>query len=413
MRPILSGWGDISFKKVISMMIESSYDVVIVGAGPGGSITARDCAKAGLSVLLLEKRPEIGAPKRCGEGISFEALRNIGYSGNERFITQRIENGILFAPNGKSIEIPGDAGGYVIERKVFDKFLAYDAAAAGAKVVVKAEVVDVAKKDGKVTGVIVDYYDKKISVEAKIVVAADGVESKIAKLAGLNTHSSTLNMASGYQYEMAGIDIENPKKLYVYLGADIAPGGYVWIFPKGKHIANVGVGILSKNDGRTAKYYLDKWIASMPSVKKGSIIEENAGGIPIGNFLKTMTADNFIAVGDAAHQVNPIHGGGLAEATIAGMLASKVIVKAIKEGDTSSKNLDAYNWLWWDARGKTLQKLERIINVFFQMNDEDMSKIASTIDSNGLLKIIDGDLAFTAKIFMKNPKLVGLAAKLM
>ncbi|MFH1472407.1 MAG: NAD(P)/FAD-dependent oxidoreductase [Nanoarchaeota archaeon] len=395
------------------MKLENSYDVVIVGAGPGGSITARDCAKAGLKVLLLEKRPEIGAPKRCGEGMSLEALQKIGYFGNERFVTQRIETGFFIAPNGKSIEIPSGTGGYVLERKVFDKFLAYDAAKAGAKIVSNAEAIELIKTDGKISGVVVNYNESKHRIGAKVVVAADGIESKIAKMAGLNTSSSLMNMASGYQYEMAGIDIENPKALYFYFGKSIAPSGYVWIFPKGEHIANVGIGIIAQKDGRTAKHYLDKWIDSMPFVKKGSIIEENAGGIPIGNFLKKMTADNFLAVGDAAHQVNPIHGGGLAEATSAGMLAAKLIVKSIKEGNTSDKKLDEYNGLWWNERGNHLLKLEKLMNAFSKISDDDVNNITNSIDSDGISKIINGDLAFSAKLLMKNPKLIKLAATLI
>jgi len=400
-------------KMVNEMKLENSYDVVIVGAGPGGSITARDCAKAGLSVLLLEKRPEIGAPKRCGEGLGLDTIKRLGYTGKERFVTQRVINGVLFAPNGKEIEIPGGDGGYVLERKVFDKFLAYDAAKAGAKVVSNAEAIDLIKTNGRVSGVVVNYNEEISRINAKIIVAADGIESKIAKIAGLNTLSTSTKIMSGYQYEMAGIDIKDPTHLYFYVGAGIAPGGYVWIFPKGAHIANVGIGIMGKKDGKTAKYYLDKWIDSMPSVKKGSIIEENAGGIPLGNFLKKMTADNFIAVGDAAHQVNPIHGGGLSEATFAGQLAAKVIVRAIKEGDTTDKNLDEYNEHWWAERGKDLAKLEKLVDAFVQMDDDDINKAMNSLDSNNIWKIIEGDILFSAKLLMKNPKLIGLAAKLI
>lgn len=395
------------------MKLDNSYDVVIVGAGPGGSITARDCAKAGLKVLLLEKRPEIGAPKRCGEGIGLDAIKRIGYTGNERFVTQRIKGGALYAPNGKCIEIPGGDGGYILERKVFDKFLAYDAAKSGAKIISNAEVTDLVKNNGRVSGVIVRYNNETLNINAKMVVAADGIESKIAKAVGLNTLSTPLNMASGYQYEMAGIEIEEPTKLYFYIGTSVAPGGYVWIFPKGKDIANVGIGIIVQNDEKTAKYYLDKWIDSMPSLKKGSIIEENAGGIPLGNFLKKMTADNFMVVGDAAHQVNPIHGGGLAEATFAGQLAAKMIVRAIKEKDTSDNNLNEYNTIWWNERGKHLIKLEKLMNAFSKLSDEDVNKITNSIDSNGISKIINGDLAFSAKLLMKNPKLIKLAATLI
>ncbi len=397
----------------MAMKLDNSYDVVIVGAGPGGSITARDCAKAGLKVLLLEKRPEIGAPKRCGEGVGFEVLERLGYTGNERFVAQRINGTFAFAPNGKRVEIPGGEGGYILERKVFDKWIAYDAANAGAKVISNAEVIDLIKNNGKVSGVVVLYNGEKLKISSKIVVAADGVESKIAKIAGLNTLSTTLNMTSGYQYEMAGMSFEDSQKIQVYLGPSIAPGGYVWIFPKGKTIANVGIGILAQNDGKTAKHYLDKWIDSMPSLKMCSIIEENSGGIPIGNFLKKMTADNFIAVGDAAHQVNPIHGGGLAEATFAGQIAAKVIARAINEGDTSEKNLDEYNKLWWGTRGKSLQKLEKVIYAFFKFTDDDINKIMDSLDGDGFLRIFAADLPFCAKLLMKNPKLVGLATKLI
>ena len=395
------------------MKLENSYDVVIVGAGPGGAITAKDCAKAGLSVLLLEKRPEIGSPKRCAEGLGLDALKRMGYTGKERFVTQRIMNGIIFAPNGKEINIPGGEGGYVLERKVFDKFLAYDAAKAGAKVVTNAEAVDLIKKNGTISGVVLDYGGERLSITSKVVVASDGIESKISKIAGLSTLSTLKNLASGFQYEMANIDIKDPTKLYFYIGASIAPGGYIWIFPKGDHFANVGIGTISKNDGKTAKYYLDKWIDSMPSVKKGSIIEENAGGIPLGNFLKKMTADNFIAVGDAAHQVNPIHGGGLAEATFAGQLAAKVIVKAIKEGDTSERNLEEYNKIWWAQRGKTLAKLEQFMDVFYHMDNDDINKVMDSLDSGGISKIVEGDLLFSIKVFMKNPKLASLVTKLI
>ncbi|VVB61568.1 Digeranylgeranylglycerophospholipid reductase [uncultured archaeon] len=245
-----------------------------------------------------------------------------------------------------------------------------------------------------------------------MVVAADGVESKIARMAGLNTSLPIPNSISCYQYEMAGIDIERPNRLYFYLGANVAPGGYIWIFPKGDHIANVGIGfVLGKSKSETAKYYLDKWIESMPSIKKGSIIEENAGGIPFGNFLKKMTADNFLAVGDAAHQVNPMHGGGIAEAINGARLAARVIARAIREEDTTEKNLDEYNRVWWDMHGKNLARIEKIVNECLSLSDEEINKITDSISSEGVLKLLNGDLGFAAKIIMKNPRIAMIAAK--
>lgn len=389
--------------------MKNSYDVIIVGAGPGGSVTARHTAEAGLKVLLLEKRQEIGAPKRCGEGIGYTILDRLGYKRDERFVCHHIDGGVMYAPSGKALDIPGGDGGAVIERKVFDKFLAYDAAKAGAEIHVKTEVVGLIRDDaGKIAGVEAVYEGKKYQIRAKIVVASDGIESKIGRMAGLKYSNDLVSVVSGYQYEMANIDIENPNKLYFYIGRKIAPRGYIWIFPKGNHVANVGIGIGGSHE-KTAKQYLDAWIETTPSVKKGAIIEENAGAIPIGNFLDKMALDNFLAVGDAAHQVNPVHGGGLAEATYAGVLAAKAIVDAIKAGDTSAEGLNEYNVLWWNERGNQLRRVEKVVKAYENMSDEALDLISKAITGNDVVDLSDGRSAKLMKIILKNPRLLGLA----
>ena len=388
--------------------MKNSYDVIIVGAGPGGSVTARHIAEAGLKVLLLEKRQEIGAPKRCGEGVGYGVLDRLGYKHDERFVCQHINGGILQAPSGKTLEIPGGNGGAVIERKVFDKFLAYDAAKAGAEIRVKTEVIGLLRENEKISGVEAIYEGKKYKIRAKIVVASDGIESKIGRMAGIKYSNNLISVDSGYQYEMANIDILNPNKLYFYLGRKIAPRGYIWIFPKGRHIANVGIGIGGVNE-KTAKQYLDEWIKNTDSVKKGAIIEENAGAIPIGNFLDKMTLDNFLAVGDAAHQVNPVHGGGLAEATYAGVLAAKAIVDAIKAGNTSAEGLNEYNTLWWNERGNQLRKVEKVVNAFENMSDDAMNLISESFTGEDIVGLSDGRTAKLMKLVLKNPRLLGLA----
>ncbi len=389
------------------MDFDPEYDVVVVGAGPGGSITARDCARKGLKVLLLEKRQEIGAPKRCAEGVDLDTLKRLGFTGKERFVAQEIDGAYIYSPDNTIISTP-PAKGAILERKVFDKFLSFDAARSGAKVCAKADVVDLMKENGKVSGVVVNYGGDIFKIRSKIVVAADGVESKIARLAGLKTAALPKYYASGHQYEMAGIKIEDPRKAYFYFGQSIAPGGYIWIFPKGADVANVGIGISSNNE-RTAKECLDSWIIKNPGVARGSIIEENAGGIPLGGFLEKMTADNFIAVGDAAHQVNPIHGGGLNESTFAGALAAEVISKAMKNGDMSSSGLNEYNKRWWKERGERLKKLRKVVDVIEKLEDGDMNLIAKSLQSSDIDLITNGDLKTLLKMFMKNPRLLKFA----
>src|SRR4030043_121754 len=129
-----------------------SYDIVIVGAGPAGSSAAMAAAKAGLKVLMVEKRAEIGSPKRCGEGLSKSALARMGLEKDDIWVCRTILGASAYAPNGKNITV-GYKGpeGWVIERKVFDKWLAKKAVQAGAKVLAKTDAVSLIKKGGKVS----------------------------------------------------------------------------------------------------------------------------------------------------------------------------------------------------------------------------------------------------------------------
>lgn len=396
------------------MMIKDSYDVIIAGAGPGGSSAAKNLAELGHSVLLLEKRQEIGAPKRCGEGLTMNTVAIIGQI-PQNCIAQKIDGAILYAPNGNSVPVDmGAEGGFVVERKVFDKWLAYRAARAGATIVAHAEVTDVLKKDGMVCGVkALIGGEKEMEIACKVLIAADGVESTVARKAGLDTANKLVNVDSGYQYEMAAVKLQTDKRIILYFGNDIAPRGYLWIFPKGPDIANVGIGTAMSE--RPAKWYLDKFIDGHPEIfGKAGIIEANSGGIPVGGFLQNMVSDGLVVVGDAAHQVNPIHGGGMKEATMAGEMAAKVISKAIKNGDVSAKSLSEYNRIWWKERGEKLKKVEKLRQVVEKLSDDDFNMVSKSLTSDVVIGLTRGSKMFSlAKILMKNPKLITLARHLV
>ncbi|MCD6496007.1 MAG: NAD(P)/FAD-dependent oxidoreductase [Candidatus Aenigmarchaeota archaeon] len=395
-------------------MIKDSYDVVVAGAGPGGSSVSKTLAELGFSVLMVEKRQEIGAPKRCGEGLTMNTVDIIGEIPQE-CIRQKIDGATLYAPNGNHVLVDlGAEGGYIVERKAFDKWLAVRASRAGATVVAHAEVTDVIKEGSQVTGVriLVGGGEEK-TVRAKVVVAADGVESTVSRKAGLNTTNKLVNVDSGYQYEMSNLKLETSKRIILYFGNDIAPRGYLWIFPKGPDIANVGIGTAMSE--KPAKWYLDKFIKDHPEIfGQSSIIEANSGGIPVGGFLENMVLDGFLVVGDAAHQVNPIHGGGMKEATIAGEMAAKVIAKAIEKGDVSASVLSEYNEMWWKERGSKLKKVEKLREVVEKLSDSDFNMISESLTSDVAIGLTRGGKMYSlAKILMKNPRLVKLARHLI
>lgn len=401
-------------------MIKDSYDVVIAGGGPAGCAVAKNLAKLGHSVLLLEKRQEIGAPKRCGEGLSIATMKMIeeipvNFKVPPRFIAQVIDGARVYTPDMNSVLIDfGHEEGYIVERKVFDKFIAYEASRAGATIIAKSEVTGVIKENGCITGVkarICGGDEKRI--RAKIVVAADGIESAVSRKAGLDTTNKLVNVDSGFQYEMSNLKLDDDRKILLFFGNEIAPRGYVWIFPKGHDIANVGIGVSGAE--KSAKHYLDLFISSHPEIfGKSSIIEVNSGGIPVGGFLEKMVLDGFLVVGDAAHQVNPIHGGGMKEGTIAGEMAASVISSCLKKGDVSAKALSEYNRIWWKERGAKLKKVEKLREVVEKLSDDDLNMLSRSLSGDDLVELTRGNRMGTlAKILMKRPRLITLARHLL
>lgn len=395
--------------------IPKEVDVLVAGMGPAGSSVCKTCAEAGISVLGLEKRQEIGAPKRCAEGLSRGALKRMGIEPSEKWARQPIHGVRIYAPNGRYVEVDyGGPEGWIVDRKVFDKFLAIDAVNAGARVLSKVEVISLLKKNGRVEGAKLEFNGEVFNVKTGVVVAADGVESKIAKDAGLNTRIKQIDYTSGMQFEMAGLKLENENIMELYFGNKIAPGGYVWVFPKGNGTANVGIGVRKPFAKKSAFKYLSKFVSSHNSLKTGSVIEVNAGGVTVGGLLKNMVLDNFLVVGDAAHQVNPIHGGGIAEAYVAGRIAGEVIAEAVKTEDTSKKFLERYNERWWKERGKKLEKIEKLRKVMENLKDDDLNWLVDYLKGENIIEL-SKSLGFKkfAKLMMKRPSLALLARKLL
>ncbi len=399
-------------------MSDKTVDVVVVGAGPAGSMAAFKLAQSGIDVLVLEKRQEIGAPKRCAEGLSEDGLKRVGITPDPLWAVNKIYGTIVYTPSMKEVRIsPKDMMGYILERKVFEKHLANQAIKAGAKYMIKTHVTDVIKEGDKVVGVKATHMGEEFSVKSKIVIAADGVDSMCAKRAGIDTLNHLKDYHSGFQYEMGGVNAQEDQ-LHIFVGNEKSPKGYIWIFPKGKGIANVGIGIVGakSEQGARAKDLLDKFIAENPRFfAKASPIEMNSGGIPVSVSAKTFVGDGIMVVGDAAQQVNPIHGGGISLAMNAAVICAEVVAKAISEGDTGKDRLYEYEKTWRETDGKKMNRLFTLRQFIEKLDDNDLENLGDILSGDDVMDlVVKADTKkLLSTIIKKGPKMLSLAKKFL
>ncbi len=378
------------------------YDVVVVGAGIAGPIIARNLAKAGYDVLMIDKKAEIGSPKRCGEGISIGVFDKYDIPYDKRFINREIYGAKLYSPSGYELELRyKKVSGVIIERKVFDKMLAFYAARAGADVWPRTEATGLIRKEGRIAGIRAKHEGEPVEIEAEIIVAADGVESMVARWAGINTYAPPHEFDSSYEYEML-IEGYDPDLIHLWFGNEVAPRGYVWVFPKDEDRANVGIGINSDNP-KTAKYYLDKWLRER-GIPAKKLLEINVGAVPVGGFVKELVRGNVLVVGDAARQVNPMHGGGMAEAMGAATIASRWMIKALEEENLSL--LQNYTREWWEKDGRRLEKVLKARRVTEKLTDEDLDLFIQILSGADAEKIAGGDYGEVIKALLKHPKVL-------
>src|SRR5437879_2091166 len=136
--------------------MEREVDVLVVGAGPTGSTAAKYAGLGGPDAPLTEKRSEIGTPGRCGEGVAKRWLEEIGLEPSPEFICHEVDGARVIAPDGTSLVVDetraGNECGYVLERELFDRYLAREAAKAGAEILIKTSAVGLLREDGQLSG---------------------------------------------------------------------------------------------------------------------------------------------------------------------------------------------------------------------------------------------------------------------
>jgi geranylgeranyl reductase family protein len=340
-------------------------DVVVVGAGPGGSTTAYHLAQAGLDVLLLEKS-QFPREKVCGDGLTPRAVKQLVAMGIDLAPPKNpgepgwIRNhGLRIMGGGMRIEVPWPdlasypSYGLVRPRQDFDEVLAQAAQKAGARLHENTTVTGPVRDErtGRVVGVTATAKEsgEATTYRAPLTIVADGNSSRFSLAMGWRRREDRPMGVAYRRYFRSPRHDDDWLESWLELW-DGEPGssrllpGYGWIFGVGDGTSNVGLGILNTSDAFAKTDYramLGRWLAHLP--EEWGYVEENATGptrgaaLPMGFNRKPHYADGVLLVGDAGGMVNPMNGEGIAYAMESGKLAAEVVAQALAAVDDARR----------------------------------------------------------------------------
>jgi digeranylgeranylglycerophospholipid reductase len=198
--------------------MKRDWDIIVVGGGPAGIFAALEAVKSGASVLLFERKREMGVPVRCGEAVGkvdFCSYMDV----DPRWISSEVNTFIMVLPNGKEVKLKSNIyEGYIINRDLFEYDMAARAAEQGTCIRMRCNVRELLKNAaGEICGVKVEERGELQEYYAKVLIAADGVESRLARQAEIDSVLKMKDIEPCVQATVSGVDIPE-KALYLYVG---------------------------------------------------------------------------------------------------------------------------------------------------------------------------------------------------
>jgi len=363
-------------------MINTDFDVIIVGAGPSGSSAAYSLKNSGLNVAIFDKEV-FPRTKICGDAIGLDVINQfhrmspeLVKSFEELAKKQAIDEVVVMSPNGNmntfSIEHLGRKG-YVIARDYFDNFFLKEAL-----------------KNEKITffeGVkITDYkfHDHWVELKtesgklftAKIILAADGAYSAVARtIAGIKPEPKHFSLAAQVYFDK--VSFENKNQIGLYYLKKTLPG-YLWIFPTHDGGANVGIGMMAD---RIKKEKIDLKTLLTKSLKRPEFEKMFANatqkseiktyGLPLGSRKLNISGERYLLLGDSASLIDPFLSEGIANAIRSGRFAAEHVLNCFQENKFSAEFNKRYDKKIYSLMGGELKRfylLQKLFSFPFLVN---------------------------------------------
>jgi len=369
------------------LIIPEKYDVIVVGAGPAGSVAAMKCAQEGLKTLVLE-RQTLPRFKLCGGGVPKWVIEKLEVP--ETIIERKTDVMVfMVSPYFEPEELKVPVWQAMVHRDKFDSFLAKSAERAGAELRDEVQVLKVIKKRGVVNGV----KTSKGNIFADIVIGCDGAASTVARTAGFwdkwfkqngktwKEHmafcvGSDIEMEEELIFERVGFD-----RMLFFMDPEISPLGYGWIFPKERSVM-VGLaiycGAIKRNPVEHLDYFIRKHPVASKLLESGEVSKVRGAYIPMRHVFKPSYGSGVMLAGDSCGMVSAITGEGILYAVRAGWISGQIAAKAVKEGNFSADLLKQYEEVWYDKFGERLDKISKLFeeNIGWYESDVEKSEIS-------------------------------------
>ena len=367
------------------------FDVIVVGAGPTGGIAAYELARAGRSVLLLE-REAMPRYKPCGGGVSRKAMRLLPF--DLRPHAEREVTGATIAFRNERIQIDGHDLGVMVMRPSFDQHIATHAVQAGARLIDQARVRSVAHERDRA---VLDTTAGEFA--ARVVIGADGTESVVAR-----SIPKMDPLRTGVAIEAESTDCRPDGERVLFDFAAISRG-YGYVFPKATHLS---IGLYTTDESATGlRAALDAYVGSerIPAVPGlRSVVGHR---VPLGRLRKTLHYQTTVLAGDAAGAADPVYGEGIYYGLRSGIVAATVVAQALARG---LSHLATYADALHEAIGRDLRWARWVASVLYSLPESTLVRVVRDRRAQeAMMAILSGDASYRSygrKIFAQTLRLV-------
>ena len=369
-------------------MPEPRHDVVIAGAGPAGSRVARDLARRGHDVVVLEEHQVVGEPCHCS---GFVTPRTLELADVGEDIVCNVIRGAAVHTRDRDPSIVGGnrVHGLVIDRTELDRRLAEQARAAGARVLGATRFVsfDHPERGGASPpgGIRVRAVRDGVNVTflTRLLIGADGAQSRVARqLGGARAGGMVVGLGALAEYD------RNPRgdHVEIFLDPESAPGWFGWTIPLGGGLARLGTGSANGIGPRESFRRLRRRFPE--SIGAARVHSHSGGLIPLWQ-PTDMIGDGVMLVGDAARQVKPTSGGGIYAALRAAGQAADAADRALRSGDLSRRSLEAYPRAWHASFGRELRRQHDMHRAFTRLTGRDLLDLLQLLDERSTRRVVE------------------------